>query len=293
MSARGRSKSLYGRRQPSVSGSLSLAILMFHRLMADSLPVHATIGLETELVYGEVQQLENPGPSWLDILKMLVSYGASVHEVVHGMTISFYMLESGFAPRLLEALHFLHGEQYVDFDSACQKAAAAIVMVPWWKNKPLAVLAFLSRVGVNMSRILDDGGTLLHLAAWGTCHVQVLELLCSSGCLCHINRQNDRGWTPLHLAILSSHETWLQEGLTKVRFLLRKGAIVTLRAHPPDHAYKRLPRTPFTPLKLAYALSARVHEGVVREYKAAGHRVPRRYDIDQFEDALETQELQL
>jgi ankyrin repeat protein len=71
---------------------------------------------------------------------------------------------------------------------------------------------------------MEDGRTVLHLAAEWCLDSEPLEHLFSYGCLELINKQDQYGWTALHYASIARNSAVNPKPFSKVVSLIRNGA---------------------------------------------------------------------
>src|SRR5579871_3003286 len=104
---------------------------------------------------------------WFEAFRLLVSYGASVHEPVHGRPISTCLVvRCDRNPKLLEFLSLLKEESYTEFSSVLQPTGfSAVYNAVRARDQSLSCLKLLSQTGVDLSSALDDGRSSLHMAA--------------------------------------------------------------------------------------------------------------------------------
>lgn len=100
---------------------------------------------------------------WMDIIRLLADYDASVHDVVHGNSLTTLNLvwhhgES----RVLEFFHFLQDQRYADFDAENVGAWSAFISALRSTGTSLKCLKFLEARGIDFSKISADGRSLLH-----------------------------------------------------------------------------------------------------------------------------------
>ncbi|KAI9045527.1 ankyrin [Aspergillus affinis] len=175
---------------------------------------------------------------WLEALRLLVSYGASIHEAAHGMSFSeLNVVRADRQPRTLELFHFLLAEGYDSFDHMDEKGYFAIFNALPTTDSALQCLKLLSSADVHMDRVFDDGRSIFHLAAELAHDVRVLEFIYENGGSSDLDRQDKWGWTPLHYAVICGMGMSAPESLQNVRFLVAKGAGPALKGWKIPHIF--------------------------------------------------------
>jgi Ankyrin repeats (3 copies) len=252
-----------------------------------SLPIFAITGVRGRCGFAHPPTWN----SWLEALKLLVSYGASVHEPVHGRSISTCLIVRGDRqPKLLEFLSLLKEENYTEFGCVYRpRGFSAVYNAVIARGESRSCLKLLSQTGVDLSSALDDGRSALHLAAQSAFDVETLEYLCNNGCNNDVNRQDQWGWTPLHYTLLSAALGTCPKRFAKTRYLLWRGADPSIKADRPLPFLKKdlLPQEPFNSAVLADSLGSTILDEYVDVLVAAGHPRPCGMDLDFFFDAVE------
>jgi ankyrin repeat protein len=226
-----------------------------------------------------------------------VKHGASVHEVVYGRTLTMLNLlrkngSSEFLePHLLEFFAILHSECYMDFNNADERDWCALVNAIRSKAQGLDALKFLSKVGVDFTRIAKNSRSPLHWAAEMADDPRVVEFLCLSTGHELINRQDSWDWTPLHYAIVSVFLGYNDGGFEKIRLLLQHGADPEIKARSQPFLFTDLvQKEEFTPYELSQAFPEHIGQGYIQELIRAGRTVPegsRDDEEDFFYDTIE------
>jgi hypothetical protein len=256
---------------------------MTSQLTCRSLPLFHNAG------YKGIDNFYPDWTEWLEAMKLLIRYGASVHETLDGVGLAFCETWNMDIPcGILPYFRLLEEEQYMEFQSDSPDYYSSL----YWNIRLMtaddkAILHLLSRNGADLSRIEWYGETLLHACAEQG--ADVLEYICATGgCLTHIDQQDAAGQTPLHYAI---HRSWFGLNAHSIRFLLEKGADPHIKAH--RHQIYEFSE-PFSPLELAERNDEERGTHIADEYvailKEFGHSIPAEYEELRFEDALEAQE---
>ncbi|KAK0638925.1 ankyrin repeat-containing domain protein [Cercophora newfieldiana] len=172
--------------------------------------------------------------TWLEILRLLVKHGASVHEVVAGRSLAMLdVVESRGRTQTLEFFHFLQGESYTDLPTTNLQYNSPVVNAIRSADTAVECLQFLREsAGVDFSRLaVDDQRSVLHYGAEFAIDASILEYLCASCDPSYINRQDARGWTPLHYAVcMDFFNSRGLEPLANARCLIQRGADPTLKS---------------------------------------------------------------
>jgi hypothetical protein len=209
----------------------------------------------------------------MDIIRLLADHDASVHDVVHGASLTTLNLvwHQG-ESRTLEFFHFLQDQCYVDFGAEKVGAWSAFTNALRSTGTSLECLKFLKARGVDFSKISADGRSLLHFGAELAHEAEVIEYLCK---LCpphYVNRQDDLGWTPLHHAIAFEARHMPRDSLARVEVLVRHGAnpSITARRFP----LAMIAKDQFTAFELSEILRSDQYEKFLEILKDCGHEIP-------------------
>ncbi|KAI0465779.1 ankyrin repeat-containing domain protein [Xylaria cf. heliscus] len=224
--------------------------------------------------------------SWFECVRTLASYNASIHEVVHGKTLGMLSVFSHYRnsatdDHTLDYIHFLRSEHYVDFDTVDRQGWSTLGLALQSPTQGLKAIQVLQGLGVNLSRILDDGRSYLCIALEATKDITILQHIYENGCAPHLNRQDQWGWTPLHYCIFAESGGSCNSGLPKLRFLLEKGA----KTEPRAGHHRLIPifgLTDFTPIELADHLEQYQPKGVGAMLRAYVHVEEKFYDAVAF-----------
>ncbi|OIW28315.1 ankyrin [Coniochaeta ligniaria NRRL 30616] len=233
--------------------------------------------------------------SWLDIFRLLVKHGASVHEVVFNKSLSTLdvVTQHPIQPRTLEFFHILHEEGYMDFEMTDRESWAAIVIAARSRNDALGAMKFLAGIGVNIHRIFPDGRTALHFAAEFCQDDQLLAYLCASCDPALVNRQDSRMWTPLHYSLISEYHGAVTVPFAKVKCLLKYGADPEIKAtrYPLFYGY-RFERDDFDSYELAWTLmKSHQYSEYLNTVKKSGKTVPQYAEDEVLYDAVAGEKL--
>ena len=198
------------------------------------------------------EQLPPTWDLWLDVFRLLVQYRACTHETVRGRHIAgLNIVREDRPPKTLAYLGILAAEDVLRMDViAGHQCWSALQNALRSGSDAVDALSLLYSAGVNLSKVMDDGRTSLHLAAEWCANDKPLEYLCSIGCKEHINKQDRWGWTPLHYATISRNSAVSSQPFSKVVSLARNGGNMYLRGewNPLNH-YDQ-PHGEFTPGEL-------------------------------------------
>ncbi|OKL59087.1 hypothetical protein UA08_05842 [Talaromyces atroroseus] len=235
-------------------------------------------------------QLPPRNPMWVDIIRLLVEYDASVHEVVNGNSLTtLNLIWHKNKSRTLEFFHFLHDQYYVDFGADKIDGFSAFTSAFRSVGSSLECIQFLyEKVGLDFSRISADGRSLLHLGAEYAHEPETIEYLCRACPSDYINRQDDLGWTPLHYAIFFEGLHKPEDSLAKVELLIRHGANPYIKSTrlPMFCTVLDIDTDRFTAFELCEALPSHRYEqflDIVRNY---GYDIPEEAETNVFYEAV-------
>jgi hypothetical protein len=255
-----------------------------------SLPIFAVVGMRARS-NSPLPQIPPEWESWFDALQLLVKHGGSVHEVVYNRPLATCLIaRNDREPRILDFFRLLLSENYYDFGAVVgSKSFSAVQNAIRARGQAYPALKMLTAAGVDVSKLMDDGRSPLHVAAEVAYDVKALEYLCANGSLGDINRQDKWGWTSLHYSILSEYYGSCPVSFAKVQFLLSQGADPNIKAETPLPylIHKGIPETPFTPAELCSSLKPTILSGYVEALKANGHVVPSDLEDEVFFDAID------
>lgn len=212
-------------------------------------------------------------PRWIDIIRLLVDHYASVHDEIHGNSVTtLNLVWQHNEHRTLEFFYLLQDQCYVDFGAERDGVWSACINALRSTDTSLKCLQFLKARGVDFSKISADGRSLLHFGAEFAHKQEVIEYLCEVCPPHYINRQDDLGWTPLHYAIAFEAIHRPQDSLAKVKFLVRRGAdpSITARCSP----LVSIDKDHFTVFELGEILRSDQYEKFLEILKDCGHEIP-------------------
>ena len=185
--------------------------------------------------YSYFEQLPPTWDRWFDALRLLIKHGAEVHETVNGRNLASLNIErDGLPSKTLDFLRLLAAEDALQLDvmSGCDGWPALHTALVC-DSTAVDALKVLSSSGIQLSKVMDNGKSALHVSARLSASCDALEYLCAVGCSGYINRQDQWGWTPLHYAVASRNSAEVTISHTpyaKVLMLLQKGANPTIRS---------------------------------------------------------------
>jgi ankyrin repeat protein len=227
---------------------------------------------------------------WIDIIRLLAENGASVHDVVHGRSLTTLNIFWHHGEnRILEFFHFLQDQCYVDFGAEKVGAWSAFTNALRSPGTSLECLKFLEARGVDFSKISTDGRSLLHFGAELAHEPEVIEYLCKACPSHYVNRQDDFGWTPLHYAIVFEALHMPQESLAKVQVLVRRGAnpSITARRFPLLHVVD-MDKDRFTAYELSEALKSDQYEKFLAIARDNGLEIPEEAEGNIFHEIVDS-----
>ncbi|KAI7968097.1 hypothetical protein EIK77_007852 [Talaromyces pinophilus] len=235
-------------------------------------------------------QLPPMNAIWIDIIRLLAEHGASVHDVVHGRSLTTLNIFWHHGEnRILEFFHFLQDQCYVDFGAEKVGAWSAFTNALRSPGTSLECLKFLEARGVDFSKISTDGRSLLHFGAELAHEPEVIEYLCKACPSHYVNRQDDFGWTPLHYAIVFEALHMPQESLAKVQVLVRRGAnpSITARRFPLLHVVD-MDKDRFTAYELSEALKSDHYEKFLAIARDNGLEIPEEAEGNIFHEIVDS-----
>ena len=180
----------------------------------------------------QLEQLPPTWDRWLDTFRLLIKHGASASETARGRNLAGLNVEKDGQPsKTLEFLRILAIEDPMQLDAVSgSRCWSALHNALRCRAEAVEALALLHASGVNLSRIMDDGRTALHLATMTHTSFGTLEYLCADRCSDYINRQDQWGWTPLHYSVVSRSSSEGAAPYSNAVALLRKGADPMIKA---------------------------------------------------------------
>lgn len=209
---------------------------------------------------------------WIQVLRLLVKHGASIHEVVREKTLSMLNINHASGDeQILDFFRILLSEGYTYWETADRFGWSAALTALRTRGHALHALEFLTKNGVDMSRIMNDGKSPLHVSAEVVDDVKALEYLWNIGCSADINKQDKWGWTPLHYSVACAFIRPGPNSMQKIRFLLRKGADISLKGRRQGLFWgDRMPSDDFTPGELCQVIDLSLYSKLLEEVKAIG-----------------------
>jgi ankyrin repeat protein len=226
---------------------------------------------------------------WIEILKLLVQYNASVHEIVHKKSLCMLNIiyEHG-VPQTLKLFRLLKEEYYSDFAMTDSRGWSALLLAIRSKDDAIGSMRLLQQVGVDLNQIFDDGRTVIHFAAEFAGDHLVLEYLCNTDGVKNINLQDSLGWTPLHYALVSEWLGNVSIPMAKVALLLSCGADPQLKAtHHRCITIGRISEDSFSAFDLCNGLSSALYVQFIAAIKQIGLSRIDENEVDIFHDARE------
>ncbi|KAF2796340.1 ankyrin [Melanomma pulvis-pyrius CBS 109.77] len=257
------------------------------------LPIFSAIGFRDKRIANSTQYIQVPPPTtlWLDMVKLLSQYGASVHENIAGksMTTAFLSRDSYDPQVVLRYFRLLLEENYTDFDACDDQGRCALANAIRGGEAATSSIDFLAREGVQLSRILADGKNVLHLSASIAMDMKPIKHFYERHGIIEVNRLDQWGWTPLHYAV-DSPSNRCGGTCGKVRMLLKKGAdpyskgrMAHFRHLHPSNMFSE----PVSPIEYAEWLGCEVYERFVDDMVATGVLTADEYEVgdeDEFVD---------
>lgn len=176
-------------------------------------------------------QLPPTWPQWMDAFRLLLQYGADVHETTGGRSLSTFNVDLQDRPsHLLEYLRILSSRDAIEPEPMAGRATQTALFNTLRCNEDaIEGLKLLSACGIRTSRVLEDSSTALHIASRMCPNTEVINYLCDNGCADHVNRRDSYGWTPLHYAVVASTSAEGPTPFSKVFDLIRRGGDLSLR----------------------------------------------------------------
>jgi len=241
------------------------------------LPVFASLGYRDKAarISHRLVQLAPDTTIWLEMLQLLVEYGASVHEVMADktMTTLSYTRESYDPETTVRYFQLLLAESYVDFNLFDNDMGQRSALWNAIRSREASAssIDILAQAGLQLNKVFPNGRNALHMAAEMGFDAEALMHLYSNHGVTELNRQDQWGWTPLHYAVASS--SYQHRNCAKVRFLLEKGANPYLKGansfrgdHHPSEKYSE----PISPLEYAGTLKPHIYRRFSDDMRATG-----------------------
>lgn len=197
------------------------------------------------------KQLPPTWTSWLEIIRLLAEHQASLDDTIHGRSLASLNVTRTKSSTTLEFIRLLAAKDCLESEdftgaqcwSAMQNALRA-------ENHALEALKVLHSAGVDLSKCAEDGRTALHMAGEWSTDPKVVEYLCSTGCLQHIDKQDRWGWTPLHYCVSAHEDEEKDASFARAQVLLSLGANASICGDINFTTSHDHPEEKFTPLEL-------------------------------------------
>ncbi|KAI0377677.1 ankyrin repeat-containing domain protein [Hypomontagnella monticulosa] len=251
------------------------------------LPVFCALGMNPGR-HKRFIQLPPRNESWIAILRLLIDHNASVHEIVHGRSLTTLNLISNTRPQTLEFFRLLSDEFYDDFDACHRTCYSAASNALRSGASALDCLKALKKSELDFSRLFPDGKSLIHLAAEYSCNADVLDYICANCPRDYINLRDSFGWTALHYGMASEVLGSAQMPLTKLRLLIKRGASPSIDAtyHP---LFSRLLKMESPDrcscFEISQKLKSHLYEGFIDILQDSGCDIPADAFLEIFHDA--------
>ena len=240
--------------------------------------------------YKPIAQLPPTWSSWVDVLKILIKNGASVHNTIDGRPLgALNLVRPDLDSHLLQFFQLLKSEYYQDFNIIQGRVGwSAVYNAVRAKDQSLETLRLLKLSGVNFTTIMNDGRVPLHQVAQLADNAEALEFVYNEK-PSFIDRQDNHGWTPLHYCIIQEAYRGDPQSFCKIRFLISRGADPFLRSFSVPPVFQIRLDVPLccTPLELAENLRPSLFNDIIQVMRQQGLIIPPNNDEDVFEDANE------
>lgn len=204
------------------------------------------------ITHPNLEQLPSMWDRWLETFRLLLKYGASISETVRGRHLAGLSVENvGHSLTILDFLRLLAAEDFLQLSVVSGvQCWSALHNALRCASEATDALNVLYSSKVNLSNIMDDGRSALHLASANCVDTGALQYLLAVGCREHINRQDQCGWTPLHYATAARKSSEGHAPYLNAVTLLREGADSSLKGSAnPIYIYDQ-PDDKFTAFEL-------------------------------------------
>lgn len=253
-----------------------------------SLPLFAVAGMDLQRSR-HYEQFPPTWNRWLEVLRVLIKYGASTNEIVRGRSLAgLNIAQPHDTSQILPYLCLLAAEDALDLDPEVEG-----VRWPVLKNvlsagtDAVAALDLVKASGLPLMNVLEDGRTALHLGAFYCSDDKAIACLLTSECGTYINRQDHWGWTPLHYAIMDPKSAEGQNPYSKAVRLLQYGADASIKGKMNPGSPYRMPVAEFTAFDLLEYVRYPRFELLTTALIDAGINIGRTHVVEDFYDAQE------
>lgn len=256
--------------------------------ISHSLPIFTIVGMNLRRSQ-DFKQLPPTWDRWLDVLRLLIRYGSSTHEIVRGRSLAgLNVARHDTSSKVLPFLRILAVENALDYDSITDDPTWSVI-----KNAvksgtdTVDTLKLLRACGVNITRVLADGRTVLHLTAHHCQEDDALSYLLETGCATDIDRQDQWGWTPLHYAVLALTSAEGPRPYSTAAMLIRDGADLNIKGRKNPGSSYEFHSEEFTGPELLKHVRYKRFELLLDVLDAAGVEIGSVRHTDAFYDAEE------
>ncbi|KIW22586.1 uncharacterized protein PV07_10869 [Cladophialophora immunda] len=192
-------------------------------------PLFAAAGMDLQ----RNKYFEQPPPTWglwLETVRMLIKDGASVSDVVRGRTLaSLNVTEANESCTTLEYLQLPAAEDSIQLDTMVGHECWSALQNALQSNAhTVGYLQMLKSTRVDLTKVMDDGRTALHLASDWCVDSEPHQYLCTTDCRRFINSQDHWGWTPLHHALIARNSAESHAPYSKAIMLIQNGAMMNI-----------------------------------------------------------------
>ncbi|OQV02318.1 Ankyrin repeat-containing protein [Cladophialophora immunda] len=214
-------------------------------------PLFAAAGMDLQ----RNKYFEQPPPTWglwLETVRMLIKDGASVSDVVRGRTLaSLNVTEANESCTTLEYLQLPAAEDSIQLDTMVGHECWSALQNALQSNAhTVGYLQMLKSTRVDLTKVMDDGRTALHLASDWCVDSEPHQYLCTTDCRRFINSQDHWGWTPLHHALIARNSAESHAPYSKAIMLIQNGAMMNIEGGNNPRNHYPQPQGKFTALQL-------------------------------------------
>ena len=198
------------------------------------------------------EQLPPTWDQWLDVLRLLIGSGASVHEIVRNRTLAGLNIATpADTSQVLPFLRLLAAEDALDLDIATEFDRWPVFKNIFEAGKDsIDTLKLATSCGLSWTTIFIDGQTVLHLAAQYCSDSEALTHLLTTPCVADINRQDRWGWTPLHYTVMLRNSAEGPTPYANAVLFLQYGADPNIRGRANPGSPYQCPSDDFTCFEL-------------------------------------------